>query len=174
MNWVKGDRPLHALLLASIAALGFVLADAMRDKTVRAGDTAPEFSVRTENGMTLSRSSFGGKVLVLNFWASWCPPCVEETPSLNAFTGAYRDKGVVVLGVSVDKNEAKYKSFLKRFNVQFHTARDPEGKISGDYGTFIYPESYVIDREGKVVQKIIGKTDWTDPNLMAFVDGLLR
>jgi peroxiredoxin len=174
MNLVKGDRTLHSLLLVSIAALGFVLFDAMRDKTIRAGDMAPDFSVRTENGMMLGRSAHGGKVLVLNFWATWCPPCIEETPSLNAFTRMYRDKGVVVLGVSVDKNETKYKNFLKRFNVEFLTARDPEGKISGEYGTFIYPESYIIDKDGRVVQKIIGKTDWTDPNLTAFVDGLLR
>jgi peroxiredoxin len=174
MNLVKGERPLQILLLASIVALGFVLADSMRDKTVRAGDTAPDFSVRTENGLTVGRSSHGGKVLVVNFWATWCPPCVEETPSLNAFTRMYRGRGVVVLGISVDKNEAKYRNFLKRFNVEFLASRDPEGKISGEYGTFIYPESYIIDRDGKVVQKIIGKTDWTDPNLTAFVDGLLR
>ena len=174
MNLVKGERTLHILLVASVAALAFVLADSMRDKTIRVGDRAPDFNVRTENGLTVGRSAHGGKLLVLNFWATWCPPCIEETPSLNAFTRAYRDKGVVVLGISVDKNETKYKNFLKRFNVAFLAARDPEGKISGEYGTYIYPESYIIDREGRVVQKIIGKTDWTDPNLTAFIDGLLR
>jgi cytochrome c biogenesis protein CcmG, thiol:disulfide interchange protein DsbE len=174
MNLVKGERTLHIMLLASVVALAFVLADTMRDKTIRVGDMAPDFSVRTENGLTVGRSAHGGKLLVLNFWATWCPPCIEETPSLNAFTRAYRDKGVVVLGISVDKNEAKYKNFIKRFNVAFLTSRDPEGKISGEYGTYIYPESYIIDREGRVVQKIIGKTDWTDPNLTAFIDGLLR
>ena len=74
--------------------------------------------------------NFGGKVLVLNFWASWCPPCVQETPSLSAFAAEYANKGVVVLGISVDKDEKAYRGFLQKFQPAFQTARelhDPRG-----------------------------------------------
>ena len=76
------------------------------------GDTAPEFTITTDNGRTVSPPDFGGKLLVLNFWATWCPPCVQEMPSLNQFQKSLADKGVVVLGISVDKDEKAYKAFL--------------------------------------------------------------
>jgi peroxiredoxin len=170
---LKGDRPLLLLLCFSLIALAVAVADSLRDRVVRAGDKAPDFTVRADNGLTVSPRSFGGKVLVLNFWATWCPPCVEETPSLVAFADAYRGKGVVVLGVSVDKSQKNYENFIRRFRVTFLTSRDPEAKISDLFGTYIYPETYVIDRNGKVVQKIVGKTDWSDPNMARFIESLL-
>jgi len=169
----KSDRPLILVLCFSLLALAVAVADSLRDRVVRVGDTAPDFSVRADNGLTVSPKSFGGKVLVLNFWATWCPPCVEETPSLVAFAEAYREKGVVVLGVSVDKSQKNYENFIRRFRIGFLTSRDAEAKISDEYGTYIYPETYVIDRSGKVVQKIVGKTDWTDANMTRFIDSLL-
>jgi len=116
---------------------------------VNAGDTAPRFSVVTEDGKTITPSNFGGKLLVLNFWASWCAPCVAETPTLNQFQRTFAGKGVVVLGVSMDRNEKQYKDFLARYRISFETSRDPEGDISASYGTFQFPDSYIIDPSGK-------------------------
>jgi len=82
-------------------------------------------------------------------------------------------KGVVVLGVSVDKNETSYKRFLQQARVQFETARDPQANISSEYGTFKYPETYIINREGKVLQKHIGPRDWMDPELLKSIESLL-
>jgi cytochrome c biogenesis protein CcmG/thiol:disulfide interchange protein DsbE len=169
----KNERLLHGLLAVALIALTVAVADSMRDRVVRAGDQAPHFSMRADNGLTITPTEFGGKVLIVNFWASWCPPCVQETPSMIAFTNHYREKGVVVFGVSVDKSQKNYDNFLKRFGVSFLTARDPEAKVSDLFGTYVYPETYVINRQGKVVQKIIGGTNWSDPNLMRFVDSLL-
>jgi peroxiredoxin len=169
-----GERLLHGLILASLLALGLVIADTLRDKVVKVGDTAPDFSVKTESGLTLSRANFGGKVLILNFWATWCPPCIEETPSLNTLSKLYRDKGVVVLGISIDKNEQKYKKFLDRFDIQFPMTRDPDHKLADDYGTYQFPETYIIDKNGKVVQKVISNTNWTGPEIRSFLDNLLR
>jgi thiol-disulfide isomerase/thioredoxin len=125
--------------------------------------------------------NLGGKVLVLNFWASWCPPCVQETPSLSQFAAAYKDKGVVVLGISVDKDEKAYKGFLQRFRPAFLTVR--EDNIHEDYGTFMYPETYIIDAKGHVLKKIVEPgdwpgdpnrfSDWTDPQLAKYIDSLL-
>ncbi len=168
----KNDRLLHGLLAFALIALTAAVADSMRDRVVRAGDQAPHFSMRADNGLTVTPTEFGGKVLIVNFWATGCPPCVEETPSMVAFANQYRDKGVVVFGISVDKSQKNYDNFIRRFGVTFLTARDPEAKVSDLFGTYVYPETYVINREGKVVQKIIGGTTWTDPNLMRFVEGL--
>jgi peroxiredoxin len=80
---------------------------------------------------------------------------------------------VVVLGISVDKDERAYKAFLDKAPVAFHTARDPEAKINADYGTFKYPETYIIDTNGKVVRKFIGPEDWSDQNMLRDVQSLL-
>lgn len=166
------DKILQMAMAAALSMLAVILWDATRDRVVQVGDTAPEFSVIAENGMTVTRSNFGGKALVLNFWATWCQPCVRETPALEALHRQLKDAGVVVLGISLDKKEDKYKAFLKRFGVTFLTSRDPEAKISDSFGTYRYPETYVIDRNGKVVQKIIG-FDWKEEEMVRFLKTLL-
>jgi cytochrome c biogenesis protein CcmG/thiol:disulfide interchange protein DsbE len=173
MTSVKADRLLKALIGICLVGLGYVIADSLRDRVVGVGDTAPEFSIVTDNGRRISRSDFGGKLLVLNFWATWCPPCVEEMPSLEEFHKRLAPAGVVVLGISVDRNERAYRAFLERAGVTFATARDPEARISSEYGTYKYPETYIIDRNGKVVIKHIGPRDWTDEQLIRNVRALL-
>ena len=156
-----------------MALLAVTIYDALRDKVVGVGDRAPEFRITTDSGRTVSRSDFGGRLLVLNFWATWCPPCVQEMPSLDEFQRRLAPSGVVVLGVSVDKSERAYKQFLAKAKVSFLTARDPSAEISGEYGTFKYPETYVIDSRGRVVQKHIGAEVWTDDNLIRQIQALL-
>ncbi len=173
MSPVKTQRALQALIALSIVVLAVVVAGTFHERVVVAGDTAPDFSIKTDDGRTLTRSDFGGKLLVLNFWATWCPPCLQEMPSLDQFQKSLAGSGVVVLGVSVDQNERVYRAFLSKVKVAFTTARDPESRISSDYGTFKYPETYIIDRQGKVLEKIIGPTDWTDGNMMGRVKALL-
>ncbi len=151
----------------------WVIKDSFEERMVNVGDKAPNFSITTEKGRTVSVSDFGGKVLVLNFWATWCPPCIQEIPSLHQFAATMKDKGVVVLAVSVDKNEKAYKTFLARARPAFETARDPDANISSDYGTFKWPETYVIDKNGKVVQKLIANQDWMDPQLVNGIKALL-
>jgi cytochrome c biogenesis protein CcmG, thiol:disulfide interchange protein DsbE len=155
---------LVAVLL--LLGLGYFVADSMTQRIVEKGDRAPNFKIVTDGGRTLSRSDFGGKVLVLNFWATWCPPCIEELPTLSAMQQQLAGDGVVVLAVSVDKNEKTYKDFLQRAKVSFLTAHDPQADISAEYGTFKYPETYIINREGKVVEKFISNQNWMDPQII--------
>ncbi len=170
---MKLDRVLQLLIVASLGMLVGVVATSIEERVVVAGDKAPNFSVTTDAGRKITRSDFGGKVLVLNFWATWCPPCVDEIPSLEEFHRQLSGAGVVVLAVSVDRNGDQYSRFLQRAGITFQTARDPDAVISSRYGTFKYPESYVIDRNGKVVQKIIGATNWTDPRMINYIRSLL-
>ena len=170
------DRILLGLLVALAGILVWQVSGTLEQRVITVGDAAPKFTVTTDSGRTISASDFGGKLLVLNFWASWCPPCIEETPSLDAFTRQMAPEGVVVLGVSVDKNESMYHRFLQRFQPAYEVSRDPDAEISSSYGTFVFPETYIIDRSGRVVQKIIGepeKGDWTDPELLARIRRLL-
>ncbi len=162
----QADRVLKLLLGVLFLGFVFVIRDVFDEKVIVVGDRAPSFNLTTENGRKISTGDFGGKLLVLNFWATWCPPCIEEMPSLNDFATQMGKQGVVVLGVSVDKNESAYKSFLQRNRLAFQVARDPGADIPAEYGTFKWPETYVINREGKVVQKYIGPRDWTDPRIL--------
>jgi cytochrome c biogenesis protein CcmG/thiol:disulfide interchange protein DsbE len=141
---------------------------------VQVGDNAPEFNLMSENGEPIQLKDFRGKFVVLNFWATWCPPCVEELPSLERFHDRFRSRGVVVLGVNEDDDRNVYRAFLQKQGVQFLTARDPERKVSHRYGTFKYPETYFIDRSGKVVQKIVGPANWNDPEITSYMEQLLR
>ena len=173
------DRILAGLIVALAGALVWVVYGTLEAPTVGAGDKAPNFNVVTEDGRTITPTNFGGKLLVLNFWASWCAPCIEETPSLNAFQRLMAPKGVVVVGVSIDTNEKLYLEFLKRFYVSFATSRDPEADIPAHYGTYQWPESYIIDPSGRVVEKIVGVLNypsgqqWMDPEFVAHIQKLL-
>ena len=169
----KWERLLPVLIGVLVVALIAVVAESTREPITEVGDTAPGFELVTDDGQRLTRSQFGGQLLVLNFWATWCGPCIEELPSLNQFQKRFASSGVVVLGVSVDQNERAYRQFLKRAGVTFRTSRDPQADLSSRYGTFKYPETYVIDRNGKVVQKHIGPRDWMDERLLAEIKALL-
>ena len=162
-----------ALIVVLAAALVYVVSGTLEPPIVNAGDKAPNFRITTERGKTISRDDFGGKLLVLNFWASWCPPCIEETPSLEEFARQFGPQGVVVLGISNDRNEGQYRRFLQRFQINFETSRDPENNISASYGTFQLPETYLIDKNGRVVEKVISNQNWMDPQFIARVKALL-
>ena len=171
MQSVKTDLFLKIAIAGLLAALVCVIYDGIHERVVGQGDAAPAFTVVADSGATVGVPNFGGKVLVLNFWATWCPPCVQETPSLSQFAAEFKDKGVVVLALSVDRDENAYRAFLDKYKPAFLTARD--FNVHADYGTFMYPETYIIDAQGKVRMKIPEGADWNDPRLAQFVGSLL-
>jgi peroxiredoxin len=173
MQTARTDRILQVSIGVLLAAFVYVIFVSLYEHIVVVGDTAPDFSITADNGQTISRTNFGGKLLVLNFWATWCAPCIEELPSLDQFQREFANSGVVVLGVSMDKDEKLYKRFLSRVNVSFLTARDPANKINAEYGTFKFPETYIIGRDGKVLMKIINSTNWVDEKMLRYVKSQL-
>jgi peroxiredoxin len=135
------------------------------------GSAAKDFSLQ-DSDRKVNLNQFRGQVLVLNFWATWCPPCVEELPSLMNMQDRLRGRGVVVLGVSIDVDQAAYHRFLKERNVNFLTVLDPEQKVAGMYGTSGWPETYVIDRQGVLRRKFIGPVDWNSAEVVQFLSKL--
>ena len=137
-----------------------------------AGKKAEDFPV-TIHGKQAHLSDFRGKLVVLNFWASYCVSCKEEMPDLDRLQERIRSRGGVVLGVSVDPNCSNYEDFLKRYPVRFQTACEPTKRVSLDYGTVMIPETYVIDRQGFIARKIVGPQQWESAAMTSYFDAAL-
>jgi cytochrome c biogenesis protein CcmG, thiol:disulfide interchange protein DsbE len=135
----------------------------------RIGNPAPDFSI-TDSQHTVALSQFRGKPVLLNFWATWCPPCIEEMPSLVQLQRQMGDK-VTILAVSEDADDGAYKQFVHDHGVDLLTIRDTQQK-NELYGTFKFPETFVIDRNGNIVRKFIGATDWTSPAIVDYLNKL--
>jgi cytochrome c biogenesis protein CcmG/thiol:disulfide interchange protein DsbE len=138
----------------------------------RIGSNAPDFTVQdSDHKVTLSQ--FRGQVVVLNFWGTFCPPCIEETPSLVRMQSRLRDKGVVVVAVSIDDDDAAYHKFLRDYHLNsMVTVRDGAQKSSALFGTFGWPETYIIDRDGRIRRKFIGAVDWGSPEITDYLSKL--
>jgi len=137
----------------------------------RIGSPAPDFIVQDSDRKVEIRD-FHGKIVLLNFWATWCAPCVEEMPSLVQLQQRMKDKGVTVVAVSVDVDNDAYHKFLVDHKIDLLTVRDPDQKANNLYGTFKFPETYIIDRNGIVRRKFIGAVDWSQPEIVDFLTKL--
>jgi peroxiredoxin len=160
-------------LALMMGAFCFALYSSLHETIVNAGDKAPGFSITADNGKTFTPKDFGGKLLLVNFWATWCPPCVEEIPGLNEMARELGPKGLVILAISQDKDATAYKQFLEKNPLAFPTVRDPSENIQLGYGTLQIPESYLIDQNGKVVEKYISSQPWASPRMIEHVQSLL-
>ena len=156
------------LLLAILLALSSCYSGT---RPPRVGLAAPDFTVH-DSDRTVTLSQFKGQVVVLNFWATWCPPCIEEMPSLVRMQQLMQSKGVTVVAVSVDVDGNAYREFLKQHGVNLLTVRDPDQKSNSLYGTFKFPETYIIDRKGVMRRKFIGAVDWTEPEIIDYLSKL--
>lgn len=159
------------ILPLALAALILLSACNRGSRPPRVGSPAKEFTLQ-DSDRTVSLNQFRGQVVVLNFWATWCPPCVEELPSMMDMQDQMRARGVIVLGVSIDVDSDAYHRFLKLHNVNFLTVRDPEQKVAELYGTSGWPETYVIDREGILRRKFVGPVNWDSPDVIQFLSKL--
>jgi cytochrome c biogenesis protein CcmG, thiol:disulfide interchange protein DsbE len=133
------------------------------------GKVAPDFTV-SDGENTISLSNYRGKVVLLNFWWSQCPPCVQETPALVQLHHERPD--LAILAVSIDEDPGSYRRFLKRFQVDLNTVRDPNQAVARLYGTEGWPETYIIDRKGVIRRKIIGDPDWSNPEIRSYLNTL--
>ena len=163
-RWVKR----FASLIALLCLLAFVSCNT-GSHPPRIGAAAPGFTI-TDSQHTVSLEQLRGKPVLLNFWATWCPPCIEEMPSLLQLHKQMGDK-ITILAVSEDADDAAYKQFIHDHNVDLLTVRDTQHR-NEIYGTFKYPETYVIDRNGKIVRKFISAVNWTSPDIVDYLSKL--
>jgi peroxiredoxin len=133
------------------------------------GKAAPDFTV-SDGTTTIHLATSRGQVVLLNFWATWCPPCVSEMPGL---VELHHDRpDLAILAVSIDDDPDAYSRFLVRRHVDFITVRDPSQSAARLYHTEGWPETYIIDRQGVIRRKIVGDPDWSNPEVRAFLKSL--
>lgn len=137
-------------------------------------DTAKDFidfELPDENGKKVKLSDYKGEVILLHFWATWCKPCMQEVPSLERLTGRSDSMGLKVIAVSVDNSFEDIKNTLP--DVKLNILLDPERKVATEYGTSKFPETWVIDKKGKIVARFIGSRNWDSPTFVRFFSILL-
>jgi cytochrome c biogenesis protein CcmG, thiol:disulfide interchange protein DsbE len=161
-----------ALVLVAAVLYAFAAPSYRQGEASLAGRRAKDFSMQIAGASHLA--DLKGKVVVLDFWASWCPPCLEEAQSLNRLQEQIAPRGGVVVAISEDEDAAAYDKFLQDNHVTFPSYRDPTKKIKESYGTVMIPEAYLIDREGRLARKIVGAQDWQSPEVMGSIDVLLN
>lgn len=138
------------------------------------GQKAPAFTVKDLSGRDISLSSFTGKPILLNFWATWCPYCREERQILNSLHREYHEKGLTIIAVSTDRSPDNVKVFMKSTPMDFVLLHDHSKEAAGLYGVYSLPTSFLIDKEGVVQQKILGLRDWTEKSSKKLIEKLLQ
>ena len=159
----------HLFALAFIVLLGIPAGCNRGDHPSQVGQKAPGFTI-TDAARTVRLKDYRGKIVVLNFWAAWCPPCLEEFPSLIALQ--HQMPQIVVLAVSFDEDDAAYRQYLVDNHIDLLTVRDGSQKSNLAYGTTRPPETYIIDKNGLIRRKFIGPQDWTSPEIVNYLKNL--
>lgn len=138
------------------------------------GTFAPAFSLTNSSGKTYSLSDYQGKVVLINFWATWCHPCVSEMASLDRLYQKLKDKNFELLAISVDEGGwTEINEFLKKHPVNFPIVLDSDYIVADQYGTYRVPESYLLDTQGKIVDKILGAQEWDSPEMLSMIQKVL-
>jgi peroxiredoxin len=161
------------LLLAVATATGFVYLAKRKGYGLRVGEPAPSFSVSQPRGRAVSLESLRGQVVLVNLWASWCPPCLDEMPSLERLHRQLKALGLVVLGVSADRELEPAEAVVQKLGLTFSILHDPEAEVGRAYRATGYPETFLIDRRGVLRQIYVGPIEWDDPKVVARVREVL-
>ena len=129
------------------------------------GQCAPNFKIQSLSGKTYELNQLRGKVVLVNFWATWCKPCIVEMPSMQKAYNQLRKHNIEILAISIDSDTKEIQQFLDN-NLQQHLAFpiffDKDKRVSSAYGTFQVPETYIVDRSGKITDKILGIREWDE------------
>jgi peroxiredoxin len=165
---VRSHRILSTSLLLPLALM--VLSGCNRGAhPAQIGKKAPDFTV-SDGTSSIHLANYRGKIVLLNFWATWCAPCVQETPALIELHHDRPD--LEILAVSIDEDADAYTNYLQRHHIDFATVRDPQQTAAKLYHTDGWPETYIIDRDGVVRRKVVGDPDWSNPEMRAFLKSL--
>ncbi len=158
------------ILILLTAVVVYFLVISHNNSGLHVGQKAPTFSLPTQDH-AIHLDQLKGRVVLLNFWATWCPSCVREIPSLNALYQKMQNKDFTVLAVSLDEEAwPVVDAFQKKNPLEMTVLLDVRGDVASLYGTYQLPESYLIDKKGTIVQKYIGPQNWMDPKILKEID----
>ncbi len=144
-------------------------------KSVVVGDLAPDFQLEDTKGNKVTLSDLRGKVVMVNFWATWCPPCLEEMPSMERLNEVIAGDDFVMLAVNTEKNgRSVVPAFLEKTPYTFPILYDDKGVVQKRYGVFKFPESFIIQKDGTVAEKIIGPLDWSSLKTITYFKDLIK
>lgn len=174
----KGKYSVIIIALVILAGIvGGVWMKSSKYEPVLVGSPAPDFTLKDLNGKEYTLSSFKGKVVFVNFWATWCKTCKEEMPSMQILYSYLKERNAPfeMLAISVDRvtTQDEIEPFVHSLNLTFPILLDPWGKTDGKYKLTGVPETYIVDQEGKVAEKVIGPRDWTTIQAVKTIFGLL-
>jgi peroxiredoxin len=161
-------------IVAATGAIGLAVGALALGLRGRSPSLAPDFAVPDLHGQAVRLSAYRGRVVLVNLWASWCEPCREEMPSMEKLYERLKDRGFELLAVSQDETgPVPVREFVDELKLTFPVLVDPDRQVGDRYGVWGYPESFLIDREGRVVEHVIGPRDWAAPDQVAAIEGLL-
>jgi len=178
----RSRKPIRFIVFIIVAvAIGIFLQryvsflNMSRGALILAGDPAPHFAFPGLDGKMVSLTDYKGKVVFLNIWATWCPSCREEMPSMEKLYQQLKGEDFEILAVSVDASGAKAVGpFMKEYGLSFPTLLDTGGAIQKRYGLTWLPESGIIGKEGRIEKIVIGPMDWSTPEVVRFFRNLLQ
>jgi peroxiredoxin len=159
--------------LALCLALGLLACGEREGPPIESGAPAPEFSLPRLGGGELALRALRGKVVLLNFWATWCAPCEQEMPAMQRLYARLAPRGFELVAISQDDGAAAVDRFRERLALAFPIALDPSHAVSRRYQSYRYPESFLVDREGVLVARYIGERDWDAPEYVGRIERLL-
>ncbi len=163
------------VVIVVVGFVGYITTNLPSTTSVVAGETAPDFQLEDTEGKLVSLSALRGKVVLVNFWATWCPPCREEMPSMERLNEVMAGEDFVLLAINTEqKGRTVVPDFLKKTPYSFPILFDDKEVVQNLYGVYKFPESFVIRKDGTIDQKIVGPLDWSSTKTIAYFKGLIK
>jgi peroxiredoxin len=162
------------LVIVGASALYVISREQRKAAGLVPGAAVPDLRLPSLAGGTTDLGDLRGRVVLVNFWATWCPPCVAEMPSLDRLARALGGEGLVVVGVSVDEDETALRAFVARHGLAFPILRDRGAHTAAAWRTAGYPQTFLVARDGTLVRTFLGPAEWDTPEALSYFRGLLR
>ena len=166
-----GDSPLYAQTIRT-PPIDYKAVPKLEE--IKDNPAAPDFTLASPDGRKVSLKDFRGKVVFLNFWATWCESCRDEMPSMQRLYREFRGKGIEIVGVNVKDKLPEALAFVKKLQVTYPILLDPDGRVGLLYGAFGMPLSYLIDKRGMVLARLWGPAEWYSTGARNLIKTLLE